>query len=913
MNRKSSKMFVILTLLVLWCAVSLPAGADTSGTCGSKLTWTLNTEGTLTISGKGRMYNWSDGGPWGTDIKKVIIQSGVTSIGEHAFSTCRDMTSIELPAGMTEIGSSAFLACENLESVSIPEGVTKIGRYAFFGCTNLKSANLPEGLTSLENWVFNDCRVLSDVQIPGTVTSIGDRAFYNCDGITELVIPEGVTSIGESAFVNCSSLSSVIFPQSLKSIGDYAFEICYLLSRVEFSEGLTNIGVGAFQKCSKLTSVVIPKTVTNIGESAFSQCSGLSKLIISEGVTHIDKYAFNACSSLASVRIPESLVTLEESVFRYCQGLTSVILPKGINRIGRQAFENCNSLTAIRLPDGITTIGAGAFAKCSSLKNIVIPESVTSIENQAFANCTALTYFEFPKNLTNAGYYAFQNCSSLTSITIWGSSMYFDENAFQGCSNLKQIYMPGSKQPVYSLPSQLTRLTFYCYEYTDIDFWAMEKGYNVKYLDSAQLDIPLEFGLIPDTTQLFVGESTVIIPRILPPQNDPVISWSSSNPQVASVNDGTVIAYAPGQTTITAVYGNASASIDISVHTILTSFSIEPSELWMVSKTTAYADIVDILPDGAISDFTIGGYNSNVASITLNEGQLTIKGLRPDDTMVTITDELSGVLMTLPIHVCYPVTSLYFAEEHHALSLGESKMLTLVVTTQNQTLQNRLVTFSSSNPEVVTVDNQGNIIAVGYGTAEIFAVADNSLNASCVVSVCEHIIESLPAVPATCTEYGLSEGEKCSVCDKVVTPQEILPMAAHTEKTLTGIPATHVTTGLSDGIQCVICDTIVSEQIILPIIQVNISYLPGAVATIDAEAFMGCRFECVVIDSDCKEIGDAAFADNSMLRFVEIPVSVTNISASAFSGCSMDLVIVTPAGSAAEAFALEHGIQCVAY
>ena len=67
-------MFVILTLLVLWCAVSLPAGADTSGTCGSKLTWTLNTEGILTISGKGRMYNWSDGGPWGTDIKKVIIQ-----------------------------------------------------------------------------------------------------------------------------------------------------------------------------------------------------------------------------------------------------------------------------------------------------------------------------------------------------------------------------------------------------------------------------------------------------------------------------------------------------------------------------------------------------------------------------------------------------------------------------------------------------------------------------------------------------------------------------------------------------------------------------------------------------------------------------------------------------------------------
>ena len=251
-----------------------------SGTCGDNLTWKLDDGGTLTISGKGAMTGWvdSDFAPWKTysnTINKVVIQPGVTSIGGHAFSKCKNLTSITIPEGVTSIGISAFLDCFNLTSITIPKGVTSIELSTFQGCSSLTSITIPEGVTSIGVYAFQECSSLTSITIPEGVTSIEDGVFYKCSSFTSITIPEGVTRIGSSAFEGCSSLTSITIPEGVTSIGSSAFWDCFNLTSITIPEGVTSIGTGAFRGCSSLTSITIPESVTSIGEYAFYACDGL--------------------------------------------------------------------------------------------------------------------------------------------------------------------------------------------------------------------------------------------------------------------------------------------------------------------------------------------------------------------------------------------------------------------------------------------------------------------------------------------------------------------------------------------------------------------------------------------------------------------------------------------------------------
>ena len=277
-----------------------------SGTCGDNLTWKLDDEGTLTISGKGAMTEWvnSDSAPWKTysnTINKVVIQPGVTSIGGHAFSKCKNLTSITIPEGVTSIGSDAFSGCSSLTSITIPEGVTSIGEYAFYACENLKSITIPKSVTSIGNYAFGGCSSLTSITIPEGVTSIEGGVFYKCSSLTSITIPESVTSIGWYAFQGCSSLTSITIPEGVTSIGKNEFSGCKNLTSITIPEGVTNIGENAFRGCSSLTSITIPKGVTSIEWGTFRGCSSLKSITIPERVTSIGEYAFYACDGLIDV------------------------------------------------------------------------------------------------------------------------------------------------------------------------------------------------------------------------------------------------------------------------------------------------------------------------------------------------------------------------------------------------------------------------------------------------------------------------------------------------------------------------------------------------------------------------------------------------------------------------------------
>ena len=232
-------------------------GSGNCGANGSNVTWKLTSDGTLTISGTGKMadYEWN-GAPWAracSEITSIVIEDGVTSIGDYAFPFCTSLTSVTIPDTVTVIGHGAFRDCTSLTSVTIPGGVTDFGTRVFSSCSALKSVTFSDGVTSIGDWAFEGCTSLTGVIIPDSVTSIGSSAFEGCTSLTSLNIPDSVTFIGVDTFKDCTALTEIKLPSALGIIQSKTFS-----------------------NCVNLTSITIPKSVTYISEKAFYCCDSLT-------------------------------------------------------------------------------------------------------------------------------------------------------------------------------------------------------------------------------------------------------------------------------------------------------------------------------------------------------------------------------------------------------------------------------------------------------------------------------------------------------------------------------------------------------------------------------------------------------------------------------------------------------------
>ena len=184
--------------------MGLSANAEESGTCGPHLRWHFTDNGVLTISGKGKMYDYSfyNRAPWGKYnikriIKRIIIGDGITTIGSRAFYTCSALISVTIPNSVTEIGDRAFEGCSALTSVTIPNSVTTIGEGAFVDC-RLTSVTIPNSVTKISASAFSLCVSLASVTIPNSVKNIGILAFFKCTSITQISSEAVVPPICES-------------------------------------------------------------------------------------------------------------------------------------------------------------------------------------------------------------------------------------------------------------------------------------------------------------------------------------------------------------------------------------------------------------------------------------------------------------------------------------------------------------------------------------------------------------------------------------------------------------------------------------------------------------------------------------------------------------------------------------------
>ena len=186
---------------------------------------------------------------------RFIIPTQVTCIGDGAFMSCRNLTSVTIPDSVTSICRGAFSGCSNLASVTIPDSVTYLDAAVFVNCTALQSVKIPDGVDFIQPDTFNNCTALTSVTIPDSVTFIGQYAFSGCSGLTSVKIPNGVFGIREHAFHGCTSLTSVTIPSGLASINEWTFSNCIRLAKVTIPKSVTSIGKNAFYYCESIADV----------------------------------------------------------------------------------------------------------------------------------------------------------------------------------------------------------------------------------------------------------------------------------------------------------------------------------------------------------------------------------------------------------------------------------------------------------------------------------------------------------------------------------------------------------------------------------------------------------------------------------------------------------------------------------
>lgn len=266
-----------------------------SGSIDGGLSWSLSRSGALTISGSGKMPDFSsvaNAAPWDKQkdkIQSVVIESGVQNISAGAFSGCTALEKVSISETVTQIDLNAFDGCTSLAAFEVAEGnkaFLSVGGVLFSAdkellrCPVGKSADytVPSGTVAIAGGAFKDYAKLESLVIPDSVTAIGESAFENCAALKRITLPKNITKLEASCFSGCTALAEIALPDGLKALGEKVFSGCAALKSVRIPAEVTVIPTEAFSGCSSLESITIPKSVSHINERAFDGCTALKKV-----------------------------------------------------------------------------------------------------------------------------------------------------------------------------------------------------------------------------------------------------------------------------------------------------------------------------------------------------------------------------------------------------------------------------------------------------------------------------------------------------------------------------------------------------------------------------------------------------------------------------------------------------------
>ncbi len=791
---------------------------------------------TLTISGTGNMYNYSStsSSRFG-NITEVIIEEGVTSIGNYVFQNCSSLTTVTIPNSVTSIGEVAFHRCTSLTKVTIPNSVTSIGNYAFDNCSSLISVTIPNSVTSIGVGAFTYCTSLTTVTIGNSVTSIGDGAFLVCSGLTTVTIGNSVTSIGNSAFEGCPGLNTVTIPNSVTSIGENAF---YFVENINYSGSAAGKPWGALtvngiidgdlvysdNTKTKLTAyigkggnVVIPNSVTSIGGYAFYYCSGLTTVTIPNSVTSIGNSAFRGCSSLPSITIPNSVTSIGSSAFYGCSGLTTVTIGNSVTSIGNSAFEGCPGLNTVTIPNSVTSIGYNAFSGCSGLTkaefasieslcgitygsstanplyyakhlyvtiyenevtDLIIPTSVTSIGRVAFVGCSSLTSVTIPNSVKTIDNLAFGGCSNLTSVTIGNSVTRIGNNAFDGCGGLTSIVYDGTRAPTIGTDAfrNVNSSVKVCvpenYSSGKFGGFGVIKGHN-KVKDQAVLPTCTETGLTEGVHCSNCG-------RVFVAQEDiPATGHNYGAPTYAWSDDNTTC-------TATKVCANNSEHVVIETSNATSAITVAATCEAVGTRTFAAEFVGESFATQQKTEEIPATGHTAAEAVAKNYAAPTCTAAGAVDSVVYCSvcqNELNRKTVEIP------ATGHSYSTAVTAPTCTEVGFTTHNCTVCDYTYNSDTIATTGHKADSIVFKNvvAATCTAAGSKDSVVYcSVCQNELlRETKEIPVKGHIEVVDAAVAATCIAAGKTEGKHCSVCNAVLVAQEEIPALGHEFKTYT--------------------------------------------------------------------------------------------------------------------------------
>ena len=627
-------------------------------------------------------------------------------------------------SGITSIGTYAFYNFKALKKVTLNYSVSRVQNYAFSGCNKLESVKAREGL-NCGNRAFSDCFALKAVMAvlnsglknkvnrvnaknESETAEIGAFAFENCSSLESFDFAGNTTAIGSGAFSGCTSLDNIVIPESVTKLEDTVFFGCSSLETIDIPDSVTDIEDGVFTGCSSLSEIEIPDSVETLGDQVFSGCSSLSTIEIPEGVEYIGSSVFSNCTALSEVALPDTLNYLGDSMFAGCTSLSTIEIPENINSIGDGSFSNCTGLSEITIPERVSVIGTMSFTNCKSLTSFEAFDDVTSIEDYAFSGCTGLRSIAFSNKVEEIGCGAFMNCTALESVQIPEGMEIIEMGAFMNCTSLRKV------------------------EFEDAP-------------------ITIEDEAFAGCTVL----SNVTLPETTISVSNSAFSSCGSNFGLTcystAVNYEEIVNSGINYTTIYPVEG-----IELSVE----KNSLNQNETLQVTPIFTPLNATNQTIEWVSENEDIATVNQNGVVTAVGSGVATIKATTQD------RNHVASVLIDCII----PCEDIQITNPMTELEIGSRPMLFYLFTPESPTDID--VEWSSSAPDVLTVDEMGILNAIKPGEATITVSASNgTVKDSILVKVNElPVVQNLRFDPSS---IRLKIGDESTITAKYDSVKEV--------------------------------------------------------------------------------------------------------------------------------------------
>jgi len=675
------------------------------------------------------------------------------------------LVNLVLPDSIDKVKPRTFVGCTSIESLSIPKNIETINGGAFSDCVNLKNISF-ESSIRLMSGCFSRCTSLEQVIISDGCT-LEEQCFGGCENLKEIIF-EGDASFGysdASPFYNCNNVRKITLPRNVVESDAYVSQLIdtYWHTSTDYPIGYINDLIPSAQE------IVIPEGTTKIGRKKFYGCT-LSKINIPSSVKVIGNDAFSRVDSVYIDGL-ESWCDIQLGAGYWSDQKWYDADPRGANPLcwsdGASLFVNGEKLVNCTIPDGITRISDYLFKSCTSIESLSIPNSVASIGENAFMGCRNLQHVVLPDSQIEFGQGVLSGCDRLISVgplksncsIEYGWTKKIPDYAFYKVPNLKTVIIPSTidsigrcafyntlDNPISTIYSNATNppvisgLTFSidsdskifvprdCSDaYLSAEYW---QDFNIiELVDVESLEINQE------QYDVFVGDSLAVNVTVLPAKATyKELYWTIEDQDIAVVNDGVVTGVKTGTTKLTATTTdgtNLSASCTIRVTNpvlgvTLSKYRIE-LEAEETDSITAYC-----LPANA-DDVSISwrSLDTNVATIT--KGFVTAVAVGETEVVAT---SANGIEDSCKI-IVKPTLATSILLSKHTLHLTTGKSELLVASILPIKVTSKSISWSSSNPDIISVDEQGLVKALATGTATITASTTDGSNLKdeCTVSV----------------------------------------------------------------------------------------------------------------------------------------------------------------------------------